>query len=375
MQPILLVDVNTQNRSLETEILSAIKQAMYSTLILGPEMQQFERAWAYFLGSTYAFGVASGTDALFLSLKAAGIQEGDEVITVPNTFVATALAIQHCGAKPVFVDIDPSTYLIDIEQIEAAITPKTKAILPVHLYGQAVDMPKVLAIARKHRLAVIEDACQAHGAKFRGQSVGTFGLAGAFSFYPTKNLGCLGDGGMIVTNDHSLAEKIRLLRNYGESKKYHHIVSGFNSRLDTIQAAVLHTKLPYLLQWNQRRNEIAAIYQDKLTDLPKVILPKNDPAAESVFHLYVIRVPNRDGILSYLYENGVYAGIHYPTPLHRMDCFKGLGYRPGDFPHTEKCAESILSLPMYPELNLQQINHVVEIVKEGYHLYANRLRQ
>ena len=313
----------------------------------------------------HAIGVSDGSSALQISMKSIGIGSGDEVITVANTFNATVAAITNAGARPVLVDIDSKTYNIDCNQIESKINERTKAIIPVHLYGQPADMDALLGIAQKYNIKLIEDSCQGHGALWNGQRTGSFGDAAAFSFYPGKNLGALGDGGMITTNDDGLAEKIRMLGNYGQKVKYQHDLLGDNSRLDTIQAAGLAVKLPKLDDWNLNRKILALIYNDEFKGLP-IVTPETDLRAKHVFHLYVIRTENRDELSEFLNKNGVQTGIHYPVPIHMQKCFSDWGYKKGDFPVTEKYADRILSLPMDPLMPNSDIDIVVSKVKEFF---------
>jgi len=309
-----------------------------------------------------AVGVASGTDALFLALKAFGVGPGDEVITVSHTFAATALAIRYTGAEPVFVDIEEDSYHMDPDLVERAITPNTKAIVPVHLYGMCADMARIMDAARAHGIPVLEDACQAHGALHEGRPAGSLGDAAAFSFYPTKNLGAYGDGGMVTTNDPELAEKLLLLRNYGQRDKYHHEITGFNSRLDEVQAAVLRRKLAYLPGWNGKRVHVARIYDAGLSGIDLVGL-KPGQGSSHVYHLYVIAVRDRDGLKAFLEEKGVQTLIHYPVPVHRQKAFKGAKIY-GDLPCTELRADQILSLPMHPWMSDDEAGYVVERVRE-----------
>ncbi len=348
------VDLQSQYRCISTDINAAIQGVLNrSDYILGDEVRLFEEDFAKYIGTAHALGVASGLDALELALRAYGIGPGDEVITAANTFIATVLAIVAVGAKPVLAEMDPATYNIAPAAIEAAITSRTRGIMPVHLYGQPADMEPILAIARKHDLLVIEDAAQAHGAQYAGKRAGSWGHAAAFSFYPGKNLGAYGDGGLITTNDAAIAEKIRYLRNYGQKVKYEHVVAGTNSRLDTIQAAVLRVKLRYLDRWNALRNEHAAAYSAALADGP-FVLPKITLNRTHIFHLYVVQTENRAAIQEFLNQRGVATGIHYPIPIHLQEACKSLGYRRGDFPVTEHAATHILSLPIFPELTAQQ---------------------
>ncbi|MFC1830689.1 DegT/DnrJ/EryC1/StrS family aminotransferase [Thermodesulfobacteriota bacterium] len=360
------MDLITQYRSLETQILPKVQHIFENAqFILGEEVDLFEKEFAAFCKTRFAVGVDSGTSALELALRAVGVEEGDEVITTSNTFIASALSISILGAKPVFVDIDPDTYNIDVNKIEEAITEKTKALLPIHLYGQPADMDPINEIAGRHNLAVVEDSCQSHGASYKGNRAGSMGQAAAFSFYPGKNLGAYGDGGVVVTDSEELAHDIRMMRNYGQEKKYHHQVQGYNRRLDTVQAAVLNVKMKYIEGWNTARRQHAQMYIDQLRDCP-VILPKEADYAESVYHLFVIRTDKRDELNNYLSERGVIAGIHYPIPIHLQPAYQNLGYTKGDFPITEQYADEILSLPMFPELTPDQIDYVCRTIKDFF---------
>lgn len=358
------VDLKSQYKSLSKEINEAVKSVMESSdFILGKEVDLFEKEFAGYCEAKYAVGVDSGTSALELSLRAYDIGEGDEVITVPNTFIATASAIIFTGARPVFVDIDPNTYNIDAGKIEQVITKKTRAIMPVHLYGQPARMDKILKIAEKYKLNVIEDACQAHGALFKEKKTGNLGDIGCFSFYPGKNLGAYGDGGIAVTNDEKIADKIKMLRNYGQKKKYEHEFLGYNKRLDTIQAAILLVKLRNLSIWNKLRRQHAASYNQLLQNL-EVVTPYEEKDVFSVYHLYVIRLKNRNSLREFMGKRNISAGLHYPLPLHLQPALKGLGYKKGDFPVCERYAEEILSLPMYPELKEEQMQQVKEALED-----------
>ncbi len=358
------VDLKRQYQSIEEEIGLAINRVLEKTnFILGDEVDKFEQEFADFCQIKFCVGVASGTDALFLSLKALGVGPGDEVITAPNTFIATTLAISLTGARPVLVDINRETYNIDTAKIEEKITTRTKVILPVHLYGQPAEMDKILSLAQKHNLRVLEDACQSHGAEYHDRRVGGLGDVAAFSFYPAKNLGAYGDGGAITTNDSNLAEKIRILRNYGQQPKNHHLIKGFNSRLDTIQAAILRVKLQYLDQWNEARRTNAQTYNKLLAGL-EVITPEEINGVKAVYHLYVIRNKKRDALIKFLLERKIDVGIHYPTPIHLQPAYQDLSYKIGDFPVAEKAVQEIISLPMFPELRIDEINSVVDAIKE-----------
>lgn len=345
------------------EIDSAITRVMESgRYILGQEVAAFEEEFAAYIGVRFGIGVSNGTDALQLALRACGIGEGDEIITVSHTAVATVVAIELCRAKPVFVDIDPSTFLIDPDQIERAITLRTKAIIPVHLYGHVADMKSILSIAHTHRLYVIEDCAQSHGATYGGQKSGAMGDMAAFSFYPTKNLGAFGDGGMVLTNNPELAERVRLLREYGWRQRYVSEISGLNSRLDELQAAVLRVKLKYLDQWNKARRKKAAIYT-KLLEGTEIVCPTEKEPVRHVYHLYVIRTKKRDSLQAFLGERGIGTLIHYPTPIHLQNAYKNLEYRRGDLPSTELCSREILSLPLFPEMAESEIELVASRIR------------
>ncbi|MBU3930696.1 DegT/DnrJ/EryC1/StrS family aminotransferase [bacterium] len=332
--------------------------------ILGSPVAEFENHFASFCGCRYAIGVGSGTDALYLSLLALGVGPGDEVITAANTFIATVLAISYTGARPVLVDVNPKTYNIDIAGMEKAITNKTKVLLPVHLYGSIADMDEIKNIADVRGLKIIEDACQAHGALYKGKRAGAMGDAGCFSFYPAKNLGAFGDGGMIVTDNSAIVEKARLLRNYGSVKKYYHDIKGFNSRLDTLQARLLDIKLPSLAGWNESRRRAADVYVKELASAGCVV-PEVSDDRQDVYHLFIIRTAKRDQLQAFLKERGVDTGIHYPIPIHKTEAFKELGGR-GAFSITEKYAAEILSLPMFPGITDEEILYVCNIIKEFF---------
>jgi len=355
---ITFFDLKEQYEKIKDEIDNAIINVLKKgNFILGRELELFEKEFAECCKVKFAIGVSSGTFALFLALKSLGIKKGDEVITVPNTFIATAYAISYTGAKPVFVDIEDDTYNIDISKIEEKITERTKAILPVHLFGHPVDMDPILQIAEEHDLKIIEDAAQSLGSEYKGRKIGCFGDVAAFSFYPTKNIGAYGDGGIVITNDSKIAEKIRLLRNYGQNVKYHHILRGFNSRLDEIQAAILRIKLKKLNKWNDIRRKNAKLY-NKLLKTTNVIRPIERRDCKHVYYLYVIRSSQRDKLQEWLKSKKIETMIHYPIPIHLQDAYKDLGYRRGDFPITEKCVDEILSLPMFPELKSDQIKEI-----------------
>lgn len=360
MDAIPLVDLKAAHAHVADEVLQGFSRVLANTsFIMGADVTEFEKEFAAFTQVNHCVGVANGTDALELALRAVGIGPGDEVIVPVNTFIATALAVHRAGATPVFIDCDPVHLLIDPSKIAPAITPRTRAIMPVHLYGQVAPMAEVLRIAQQHKLLVIEDSAQSQGAKQHGKNAGTFGIAAGTSFYPGKNLGAYGDAGAVVTNDPALDTKLRAIRNYGSVVKYHHPEQGFNSRLDTLQAVVLRAKLKKLAHWNQQRRDAAARYDRMLAGLAKVRIVPTVPGNEPIYHLYVIRVPNRDSVLKQLNAAGVGAGIHYPTPLHLTGAFASLGYKAGSFPAAEQSAGEILSLPMYPEITEAQQQRVV----------------
>jgi dTDP-4-amino-4,6-dideoxygalactose transaminase len=359
------LDLKAQFRQIEHEVLPMVKEAMENAAFIGgPQVSGFESEFAAFCDSEYCVGVNSGTDALRFALLAAGVRPGDEVITVPNTFIATTEAISQVGAKPVFADIDPKTYNIDVSKIPAAITPKTKAIIPVHLYGQPADMDPLLEMAGKHKLAVIEDACQAHGALYKGKKAGSLGITGCFSFYPGKNLGAYGEGGAVVTQSEEIANKIRMIRDHGQAKKYYHDMEGYNGRLDAIQAGILRIKLRRLEGWNKSRRQNASYYDELLSGIPGVTIPFQPEHAASVYHLYVILVNDRDGLQKYLGDKGIGTGLHYPVPLHLQKAYANKGYKKGDFPVTESVANRLLSLPMFPELTKEQIEYVADCIRQ-----------
>ena len=358
------LDLKAQYLSIRDEIAAALQQVLDKTAFAGgPFVERFEKDYASFCKCEFAIGVGSGTTALWLALSSLGIGQGDEVITTPNTFIATAEAISFCEAKPVFVDVDERTYNMNLDLLEDAITPKTKAIVPVHLFGQMVDMDRVMQIARAHGLFVIEDACQAHGAKHNGRHAGSIGDAGCFSFYPGKNLGAYGEAGAIVTNRAELAEKVRMLRDHGQVKKYYHSMIGWNARMDGFQAAVLSVKLEHLPAWNHARRKNARLYHELLADADDVVTPVGADRAGHVCHIYAIRTRDRDALMSYLAEKNVYCGIHYPVPIHLQNAYQSLGKGKGSFPVAEKCAGQLVSMPMFPELSEEQIRYVVRETK------------
>jgi len=360
-----LLDLKAQYKSIKPEIQKAINGVIdNSQFILGENVKKFEQEFAKFIGLKYAIGVGSGTDALYLALRACGISKGDEVILPVNTFIATAEAITLNGAKPVFVDINPETYNIDPQKIEKAISRRTRAIIPVHLFGQPADMSSILKIAKKHKLFVIEDCAQAHGAKYKNKIVGSIGDVGCFSFFPGKNLGAYGDAGMITTNNKKLAQKIYILRNHGRLEKYKHKIEGINSRLDEIQAAILRVKVKHLKKWNKDRQKNAKIYDQLFKKVEGLITPKTIKDTQSVYYFYIIRVKNRENIQKKLKEKGISTGIHYPISLHLQPAYKYLGHKKRNFPKAEKASNEILSLPIYPELTEKQIRFVAGVIKK-----------
>jgi len=358
------LDLRAHHEPLRLEIQAAIAQVIDASAFAGgPFVAKFEADFAEFCGCAHAVGVGNGTDALWLALVGLGVGAGDEVITSPGTFIATAEAISLCGAKPVFVDIDERTYTLDPALLEKAITPRTKAIIPVHLFGQMADMDPIMAIARKHGLFVVEDACQAHGAYYRGKKAGTIGDAGCFSFYPGKNLGAFGEAGAVVTNNAELLKKIQVFRDHGQAKKYYHSIVGWNARMDGIQGAVLGIKLKGLTRSNDARRENARLYGQLLGGMEEVIPPQEAGYGRHVYHIYAVRVKNRDTVLQTMGEKGIGCAIHYPIPLHLQEAYRFLGYQKGAFPVAERCASEFLSLPMYPELSREQIETTVEALK------------
>lgn len=361
---ILCANPKAQYLSYKDEIDTAISRVLEKGwYIIGEEVKFFEKEFAAYIGVDHGIGVGSGTEALHLALKACGIGPADEVITVSHTAVATVAAVELAGAKPVFADIDPVTCTMDPESLRLVITPRTKAVIPVHLYGHPAEMDEIAQIVREHSLRLIEDCAQAHGATYKNKRVGSFGDMACFSFYPTKNLGALGDGGMVVTNDNKLAEKARLLREYGWAERFVSHMPGWNTRLDEIQAAILRVKLKHLDEGNSKRIQLAEIY-DRNLSTPNLTLPKRSENSTHVYHLYVIRSPKRDELLKHLKEKGISTLIHYPVPVHQQPAYVGLG---GRLPQTERVAKEILSLPMYPELTKDQIYSVIDAVLEFVH--------
>lgn len=363
MNEIPIIDLKKQYESIQAELDEALKRVFTKGIyILGDEVDLFEKEFAAYNNASHAIGVASGTDALTLSLLSCDVKAGDEVIAPSHTAVATIAAIEMTGAKPVFVDIDIERYTLDPNQVEKAITDKTRAIIPVHLYGCSADLTPILQIARQKKIFVIEDCAQAHGSMYQGQRAGTGGDIAAFSFYPTKNLGAFGDGGMVITNDSSLAEKAKLLRQYGWKNRYVSEIKGMNSRLDELHAAMLRVKLKYLDAWNARRRDLANLYMELLKNT-EIILPMQPKDCEHVFHQFVIRHPKRDALKEFLKAKGIHTLIHYPVPVHLQPAYENLGYAKGSLPNTEKVADEVLSLPMYPELTEEQVKFVCECMK------------
>jgi dTDP-4-amino-4,6-dideoxygalactose transaminase len=359
------LDLRAHHAPLRAEFLAAIAGVIDTGAFAGgPFVARFEQEFAAYCGTREAVGVGNGTDALWLAFLALGVGPGDEVLTVPMTFMATAEAITYCGAQPVFVDIDDLTYTMDPTRLEAAITPRTKAIIPVHLLGQCADMDPILEIAKRHDIPVVEDACQAHGASYKGRRAGNLGVAGCFSFYPGKNLGAFGEAGAITTNDNALADRIRMFRDHGQARKYHHDVVGWNARMDGIQAAVLQLKLPHLDPNNDLRRAHAAQYAELLADIPGLRTPLESPHGRHVYHVYALRVPDRDRILNDLQQRGIGCGIHYPIPVHLQQAYASLSHARGAFPIAERCAGEFLSLPMFPELTEDQVAAVAQAVTE-----------
>jgi dTDP-4-amino-4,6-dideoxygalactose transaminase len=362
--PVPFLDLKSQYAALKPEILDAVNRVFESTqFVLGAEVAAFESEFAAYTQTRHAVAVNSGTSALHLALLAAGIQPGDEVITVPCTFVATVAAIQYTGARPVFVDVDPITYTMDPDLIEAAITPRTRAILPVHLYGNPAAMDPILAIARRHNLTVIEDAAQAHGAQYRGRPCGSLGDLACFSFYPGKNLGAYGEGGIVTTNSPEHARTIRMLRDWGAEEKYRHVLKGFNYRMEGVQGAILRIKLRHLEAWTEARRAHAAAYRRALAHAG-IVLPIEPAGNRHVYHIYAILTQDRPGLIAALNAQGIQTGIHYPYPVHLLPAYSDLGYRAGQFPVSEQIAAEELSLPMFPEMTEEQIETVARAVME-----------
>jgi dTDP-4-amino-4,6-dideoxygalactose transaminase len=360
-----LMDLKAQTQSVKAELLAKFSEALDQTAFcLGPQVEGFEREFAAYCGSQHGVAMNSGTSALHLALLALGVGPGDEVVTTPYTFVATAWAISYCGAKPVFVDIDPGTFLIDPKNVERAITPRTKALLPVHIYGQPADMDPLLDIARRKGLPLVEDAAQAHGATYKGRRVGAFGDIACFSFYPSKNLGACGEGGIALTADAGLRAKMHALREHGSVKRYHHDTLGFNYRMEGLQGCALRVKLPRLDGWNARRQQIAQLYNTLLEDVPGVARPIVGADRTHVYHLYVLRHPRRAALAEFLRNKGIGTGSHYPVPVHLQKAYAKLNLHPGALPRAEAAAQECLSLPMFPELKDEQVKMVAAAVVE-----------
>ncbi len=360
------LNLKAQHAPLREEFAFAIQEVVDAGAFAGgPFVTKFEEEFARYCECQHAIGLGSGTDALWLTLLALGIGPGDEVITVPNSFMATAEAITYCGAKPVFVDVDECSHTMDPAGLAKAITPHTKAIIPVHLFGQPADMDAILEVARPHNLPVIEDSCQAHGARYKGRRCGTLGLAGSFSFYPGKNLGAFGEAGGVTTNDGDLAQKIRVLRDHGQIKKYHHTMIGWNCRMDGIQGAVLSIKLRQLERGNDLRRAHAARYSEGFAGMPEIVTPIEMDYAHHVYHIYPIRVHNRDNVMQRLEGMGIGCGIHYPIPIHLQQAYASLGYQRGALPNCENAADEFLSLPIFPELTAGEVESVIAAVKKA----------
>ena len=360
------MDLKALHESINDEILAAIKDVIeQSAFSGGPFVETFEQQFAAFCQCEHAIGVGSGTEALWMALLALGVGEGDEVITVPNTFIATAEAISFCGATPVFIDIDEHSYTMNPELIEGAITSRTKAIVPVHIFGQMADMDPIMAIAKKHALFVVEDACQAHGAEYKQRRAGSIGDAGCFSFYPGKNLGAFGEAGVVTTNNPEVAQRVRVLRDHGQHEKNDHSVIGWNGRMDGIQAAVLSVKLKHLKGWNRARRENAGRYDNFLSGVRGVIVPGTKDHNKHVYHIYSVRVPNRTEFMANLASKDIACGIHYPVPVHAQKAYQGLSYAPGSLPVAERCAKEFVSLPICPKLSSEQIEYVALQAREA----------
>lgn len=367
MPEIPFLDLNAQYETIRGEIATAIREVLDSSAFVGgPFVEKFERDFAAFCGCSCGVGVSSGTSALWMTLMALGIGPGDEVITVPNSFIATAEAISMCGARPVFVDVLEETLNMNPALLEGALTARTKAVIPVHLYGQPADMDPILEFAGRHNLHVVEDACQAHGAGYKGRPAGSMGIAGCFSFYPGKNLGAYGEAGAVVTGDPGLADKIRMLRDHGQARRYHHAMIGWNGRMDGLQAAVLSVKLRYLPAWNDARRENSSIYGELLTGAEDVVRPKEMAYARHVYHIYALRTTARDALRVFLEGKGVSCMIHYPLPIHLQDAYRSLGFKEGDFPVAEKGSREELSLPVYPELGKHRLEYVASRIREFF---------
>lgn len=359
------VDLKKLHQPIEKELREVFDRVLQqSSFILGPEIKEFEQSFAAYVGAKECITVSSGTTALQLVLEGLGVGRGDEIITVPNTFIATAEAASAIGARPVFVDVDPVSYNMDPSLVERAIGPKTKVLMPVHLYGQSADLGPLMEIAKRHNLALVEDACQAHGTLYKDKKVGAIGNAGCFSFYPGKNLGALGEGGAITTNDPELAQKVRMLRDHGSVKKYEHSVTGYNYRLEGLQGGLLSVKLKHLDTWNENRRKIAKRYSELLSG-KGLVLPAEVPYSKHVYHLYVVQADDREFLRERLAAANVESGLHYPVPLHLQQAYAALGHKRGDFPVSERLAGRILSLPMFPDMTDEQVERVASVVLEA----------
>jgi dTDP-4-amino-4,6-dideoxygalactose transaminase len=361
------LDLKAQNRSIQAELEAAIREVIAGAeFILGPAVKRFEAHFARYLGAHHCVGLNNGTSALHMALQACDVGPGDEVITTPHTWISTSWAITYVGARPIYVDIDPVTYTLDPARVKAALTPRTKALLPVHLYGQAADLTPLCRLAEEHGLVLIEDAAQAHGARYDGRRVGTFGKAGCFSFYPGKNLGAFGEGGAVVTDDAALAERVRCLRDHAQQRRHHHVEIGYNTRMEGLQGAVLDVKLRHLDGWNAARARHARRYQELLADVPGIVLPAAPRPASHVWHLFVVlaRALDREALRQALGDHGIATGVHYPTPVPYQPAYASLGYRPGAFPVAEDVMRNCLSLPMFPELTDEQIVWTARALRE-----------
>jgi dTDP-4-amino-4,6-dideoxygalactose transaminase len=359
-----MLDLRVQYSRIREELLRAMQEVADSTTyVLGPKVAEFEQAFAAYVGARHCVGVNTGTSALHLALIGAGVGPGDEVLTVPMTFIATSWAVSYVGATPVFVDVDPETYTMDVAQVERRLTPRTRAILPVHLYGQTADLGPLLDLSRRHGIPLVEDAAQAHGAEYRGKRAGTFGLCGCFSFYPGKNLGALGEGGAVVTDDDAIAARLRALRDHGQARRYHHDELGFNYRMDALQGAVLGVKLKHLEGWTEARGFLADRYRQLLRGLP-LRLPQPGPGRRHAWHLFVALHPERDRLRRELEARGVQTGMHYPVPVHLQKAYRHLGHREGDFPVAERIGRECLTLPLFPGMTVRQHDAVVEALRD-----------
>lgn len=372
MNKVAFVDLYQQHQAIEEELVQVFRRVLRkSSFILGPEVVAFEKEFAAYVGASDCIAVNNGTTALQLVLAGLGIGPGDEVITVANTFIATAEAISAVGARPVFVDVDPVSYTMDPQLVEAAITPNTKALLPVHLYGQTADVDALLEIACRHNIHLVEDACQAHGATYKGRKAGSLGVAGCFSFYPGKNLGCLGEGGAVVTSNPELAQRMRMLRDHGSVKKYEHSLPGYNFRLEGLQGGFLSVKLRHLDRWNSRRREVAKLYHELLSET-SLGLPAEMGWGEHVYHLYVIQADDREALRQALNAAGIECGLHYPVPLHLQAAYADLGYEKGSFPVSEHLSSHILSLPMHPFITDEEVKRVAAALVESLQCQLNQ---